>query len=210
MAGVGNRYSMDSSYDMPKNYDFPIEGDLLWPSGKLLQLQEFRFSSDFREKHHIIFLFPRQIVIAEQTESEKNVPWGFQDAGELYRYYTGGTRNEQAYGALDIARVELGLSTITTYVGIWISDSRGKNKRVFRAYGMGTPNSFVDLAERSVHQGIGRLRSDGLVKVRGINEYRNQLLHREIEQQFRRAAPQAEIVLKGEQMSPEDFHRVVG
>jgi len=49
--------------------------------------------------------------------------------------------------------------------------------------------------------------SHKLLKEKEINVYRSQLLYREVERQFRRAAPQVEIALVGEHMPEEDFRR---
>lgn len=210
----GNRYSMDGSYDMPKDYDFPVSSELLWPEGKLLQLQYLGCSSHLGDTHlrgktHIVYLLPRELVIAVETESEMNPPWEPEGMGDLYRFYTGGTKEAVAYDAKGITRVELKLSAMATEMGIWATDRNGRTKKVFVTYGMGIPNTFVDLAARSVQLGIGSPRPDGFFRRRGMTEYANQLLYREVEKQFRRAAPQAEVVLTGHHMSPEEFRRVI-
>jgi len=199
---------MDGSYDLIWNLKFPIDGDKLWPKGILLQLQRLAFSSHFREKRHIIILARGRLVIAEQTTADPDLPYGILDDGEAYRFYTGGTRNDKVYDSARITKVELGLSLANMGIGIWARNDMGKEKRIFKSQGIGMPKTLKDVADESIRQGIGRPRHK-LLKLKEINVFRSQLLYREVERQFRRTAPQADVILIGDHMPEEDFRRIM-
>jgi hypothetical protein len=208
MTNGGGTYSIDGSYDLVWDGRFPIDGNLLWPKGRLLQLQRLAFSSHLLERRHIIFLTPGKLVIAEQTKADPDLPYGVLDDGKGYRFYTLGTRNEKEYDSASISKVELGRSLNNMGIGIWTWDDRRRSKKIFKAHGMGVPKALEDVADESIRQGIAR-PTPKFLEEKEINVFRSQLLYREVERQLRRVAPQAEIVLVGEHMPEEDFRRII-
>ncbi len=210
---TGNRYSMDGSVDLPVDFDLPIDSQSLWPQGKRLQLQWLGSSeqpgqSPLATPRHIVYLHPDRLVIAVEAEPEKNVPWGPDSCGNPYRFYSGGTKDERVHAATRISKVELNRSWNPRFA-IWVKDDDWRPRLAFIAYGIGTPTTFAELARRSIELGIGKPRPSGMFRVRGAEWYSQQLLYKDIETKFRKVAPQAEVVLKGDHMSIEDFRRVV-
>jgi hypothetical protein len=199
---------MDGSYEFVWDKRFPANGDSLWPNGKLLQLQRFGFSSSFREKRHIVVLTPMKLVIAEQPERDPDLPWGVLDDGSGYRFYNGELKNEEDFDTANLTKLELMSTLANQGIGIWAQNDVGKSKRVFRAQVMTLSKVLKDVAEESLAQGIGK-PGHSLIPEKGVAILRRQLLHREVERQFKKAAPQIEVVLLGEQMPEEDFRRII-
>ena len=208
MAREGNRYSMDGSYELNWDKRFPIDGDSLWPAGKLLQLQRFSFSSNFRYKRHIVILTSKKLLVAEQPERDPDLPRTELDDGSGYRFHNGELTNEQDYDTINLTKLELMNTLANQGIGIWVADETGKSKRVFRAQVMAMSKVLKDVAEESLGQGIGK-PSHRLIPGKDVFVFRQQLLYRVVERQFRKAAPQIEIVLMGEQMPEEDFRRII-
>lgn len=208
MASEGNHYSMDGSYELNWDKRFPIDGDSLWPAGKLLQLQRFSFSSSFREKRHIVILTSRGLVIAEQPKRDPDLPWGILDDGSGYRFYNGELRNEEHYDTSNLTKLELMSTLANQGIEIWARNEAGKSKRVFRAQVMAMSKALKDVAEESLRQRIGKPIPE-LKPEKYAFVFRQQLLYRVVERQFRKAAPQIEVVLMGEQMPEEDFRRII-
>ncbi len=208
MVSGGNRYSMDGSYELNWDKRFPVDGDTLWPVGKLLQLQRFSFSSSFREKRHIVMLTSGELVVAEQPERDPDLPWGVLDDGSGYRFYNGELRNEEHYDTGNLTKLELMNTLANQGIGIWATNEAGKSKRVFRSQGIGASKVLNDIVEESLRQGVGK-PVPTLIPEKGVRVFRQQLLYRIVERQFRKTAPQIEVVLMGEQMPEEDFHRII-
>lgn len=210
MTNNGNRYSTDGSYDFSWDHTFPVDGDILWPKGKLLQLQRLRWNAHFRERSLVVSLFPDELEIGELDDPELDSPSSDQPPSdwEFYRFYSGEIVNGQSYDVSSIEKIELGLSWVTWGIAIWVRGERGKAKRVLKAGDTGVPKVIKEVADESVRQGVGR-PSPKLVKPREMYLYRRQLLHRIIERQFRRCASCVEMSLVGEHMPEEVFRRIV-
>ncbi len=208
MVRGGNRYSTDGSYDFSWDRKFPVDGSLLWPKGTCLQLQRLAFSSHFRERLHIVFLFTDKLVISEQTEPDPDLPLGILNDGSGYRFYSGGLFNSREYNVSSIEKVELGLTAVTMGLAIWTRNESGKTKRIFKSQGIGIPQVIEDVADESLRQKIVE-PSPRLLKTKEVGVYRTQLLYRILERQFRKCSPRAGIDLVGEQMPEEDFMRLL-
>ena len=130
------------------------------------------------------------------------------DDGSGYRFYNGELRNEQDYDTSNLAKLELMSTLANQGIGIWARNEVGKPKRVFRAQVMAMSKVLKDVAEESLRQGIAK-PSPKLTHGKDAFVFRHQLLYRVVERQFRKAAPQIEVVLMGERMPEEDFRRII-
>jgi len=212
MADQGNRYSMDGSYDLAWDRTFPIDGDRLWPSGKLLQLQRMAFSSHFRERRHIILLTSRKLIVAEQPVRDPDLPWGILNDGSGYRFYNGDLREQVEYNTTSLTKLELRDSSVGHGLEIWALTDATKAKRVFWAKAIASSKVLKDLADESIRQGIASPNPSPnplLAPMKGRAIFERQLLDKILERQFKRAAPGVEVTQHEDQMPDEDFRRII-
>lgn len=210
MTRRGNKYSTDGSYDFQWDHTFPVDGDILWPKGKLLQLQRLRWNAHFRERNYVVSLFPDELVIGELEDPELDSPWTDQlpFGWEFYRFYCGELVNEQSFDVSNIEKIELGLAWVTWGITIWARREGDKAKRVLKAGDTEVPRVIKEVADESVRQGVAQ-PAPKLVRNREMYLFQRQLLHRTIERQFQRCASHVEIDLVGEHMPEEVFRRIV-
>ena len=207
MTNGGNRYSTDGSYDLLWDRRFPIDGDRLWPSGRLLQLQRLQFSAPIREPRHIIILTKERLTIAEQL-ADVDPPWGLLDDGNGYRFYNGELKNEHVFDNTSIVKVALMNSFSDTGLAIRVNTDEGKTNKVFRSYGIGLSRVQLDVMDESIRKGVVD-PGHALIPQKALYKFHYRFVYRQLERQFRRGVPQAEYVLKGDIMPLEDFARIV-
>jgi len=209
VTGSGNRYSVDGSYDLVWDGRFPVDGDLLWPNDVLLQLRHFAFSSHFIERRHILTLTSNRLTIAEESKPEDDESFDVLDMGEGYRFLVGVMENERSYEPWGVTRVELLRSIVSQGIGIYVQDERRQSKKVFRAQEVGISMAIVDVADAYLRKQGVEILGDRQTQRKEVYEFRGRLMYREIERQFRRVAPQAEFVLKGNHLPLESFQQVI-
>jgi hypothetical protein len=164
------------------------------------------FSSNFLERRHILILTSDRLTIAEEPEPAEEPD--MLDIGDGYRFYNGELMNERSYEPWRVARVELLRTLASQGIGVSVQDEQGKPKKVFRAQEVGLSNAMIKVADACLQQGIVSPKHR-LNPGKEAFVLRHQLMYREIERQFRRVAPQAEFVLKGDHLPAEVFQRVV-
>jgi hypothetical protein len=209
----GNEYSVDGSYDLAWNHDFPIEGDRLWPSGRLLQLQWLLTIADVAseavEWMHLFILEKTRAIVAD---AGKDCPFSLSDfhLGNGYKFCTGTMTRAREFSTMDIAQVMLEISTGEQRLSVKVKEGLAEKAKTYSFYNFPPSRALYDLAKSSISAGI-IAPTPKLSQTRAGEERLlvKQLMFREIQRQFKRAAPNAEIVLKGNHMPEGDFRRIV-
>lgn len=198
--------SADRSGQASNKQAFPLDGDSLWPKSKLLQLDIAIF-----KKRTIVILTKERLTIAEEEEVDDDSEALASNEAAMnmgYEFYDGRLLGESSYPALGIVKVALSPSILHTPIAIWVADDSGKASKVFKADAMGIPRSFMGIAKEAAKQGV-------LTEVtewwddRKIAFFAREILAKELERQFRRAAPQVEIEFRGGHLSDYDFRRLI-
>ena len=193
---------------MEENPKFPLSIEGLWPSGQLLQLQNFYVSNHQKSpvrRHPIMILTPLELIIASMDTPIQTTAMSISKSNpgkalvRVDRFYEGSLSHEYRYDARSIARVTLGKSFWDyNEVTILMGKENGKMKRILSVnLPQGIPMTLLALQLKAMKQ---RLMSPKQSK---------QFYLRMLGLQFARAAPQAEIIFKGEQMPEEQFRRIV-
>jgi hypothetical protein len=104
--------------------------------------------------------------------------------------------------------VELSTSVMTESVAVWVQGADGVVLRALKGTIMGLPSTVTNLVEAGVGRGIippdGRQLTTEKLRSIGIR-----VLVAEISKQFRKAAPQAEIRIRGELLSEDVQGRLI-
>lgn len=190
----------------------PINGDDLWPSNILLQIQRFSDGLGLNSvvrKRPILILERDKFTIATQKKPDPDLPYPTLDDNSGFRFYQGSLSNEYCIDVNRIGQVIIGVSGIS---GITIKerDEKGKLKKIFRSQAYGTPLIFFEIVKTALEIGILEKPQK---KWWGIRDYKKilseQIFRREVKRQIQRVSQGAEIILKGEQISEDDFKRII-
>lgn len=184
----------------------PIDGDALWPQGKLLQIEYLNPGEvkrlSLRPRVYFVFLTRSQFTIAEQLNPEPMPLIRVSDEPLAYDFYDGPYAEVCSVDASEITKVIVSQSLLHNFMVVWARGPKGRNRRILclESRPWGIPRTIFSLVDEGIRRGIlGPHRATGLRAV----------FVREIERQFRRAAPQAEIILRGQQMPEEIFRKLV-
>jgi len=213
MSTEGNEYSVDGSYNLEWNHEFPVDGDLLWPSGKLLQLQWLltvgEVAAEATEWRHIFILERNKAIVADASEG---CPFSLYDfhSGKGYKFCAGAMTRVREFSTVDIERVVLKISAGESRFSIRVREGLAGKAKTYAFYNCPPSRALYDIAKASIVTKMIAPKPR-LTRTRVAEErlLMRQLLFREMQRQFRRAAPGAEIVLKGNHMPEEDFLRIV-
>lgn len=191
--------SQDHSISLPVNDNF------LWPSERLLQIQRLNAGEvkrlSLRPREYILFLTRDEFTVAEMLDKEPKPLIHVSDEPPLYEFYAGPTKVVSSYSTKDITKVVVSTSLLHNFMSIWVRTPGVRPRKVLCLETFpGIPRIISDLVNEGIKKGIlGSNRGVGL----------RAFFVREIEKQFRRAAPQADIILLGQQLSEETFHMLV-
>lgn len=120
----------------------------------------------------------------------------------VYDFYNGPIREVRSVDTKEITRVAISTSLLHNFLVVWAKGSKGRDRRILylESPPSGIPRTIFSLVDQGMKRGIlGPHRGTGLRAV----------FAREIERQFRRAAPQANVTLRGQQMPEEIFRKLV-
>jgi len=184
----------------------PVDGDTLWPQGKLLQIQYLNPGEvkrlSLRPRRYLLFLTRSQFTIAEQLNEEPMPLILASDEPIAYDFYDGPLREVSSFSTMEITRLAISTSLLHNFMVIWAKGPKGRDRRILclETPPYGIPCTILRLVDEGIRKGIlGPHRATG---VRAV-------FVREIERQFHRAAPQAEIVLSGQQLPEDVFRKLV-
>jgi hypothetical protein len=183
----------------------PINGDALWPPDRFLQIQRLNPGEvkrlSLRPRAYMLFLTRDEFTIAERADKEPMPLVYVSDEPPLYEFYMGPTRNVSSYGTRGITKVVVSTSLLHNFMSIWVRTPGERARKVLCLETFtGIPRTISDLVNEGIRNGI--LGSNRGVGLRAV-------FVREIERQFRRAAPQADVILRGQQLSEETFRKLV-
>ena len=210
----GNRYSTDESYELVWDGDFPIDGTLLWPKGRLLQLQWLmtlgEVMSEFAgEIRNMLILDKTRLTIARQGDDCPFSYTEFYDGG-AYEFCTGGMTPMSSHDAVSITRLRLKMGMDgQKRIGVSLEGDSMK-KYAYGFYNLPVSKAIWHVGEASIKTVIvAPTPRTLLTRKMEKRRFMEQLMCREIERQFHKAAPQAEIAMEGIHMPKEVFQRIV-
>jgi hypothetical protein len=184
----------------------PVDGDTLWPQGKLLQIQHLNPGEvkrlSLKSRVYLVLLTRGQFTIAEQLNPEAMPLIRVSEEPLAYDFYDGPLREVHSLDTKEITRVAISTSLLHNFMVVWARGPKGQKKRILclESHPSGIPHTIFSLVDEGMKRGIlGPHRATGLRAV----------FAREIERQFRRAAPQADITLRGQRMPEEIFRKLV-
>ena len=183
----------------------PVNDDFLWPPDKLLQIQRLNPGEikrlSLRPRDYVLVLTRDEFTVAEMLAKEPKLLIYVSDEPQLYEFYAGPTKVISSFRTRDFTRVVVSTSLLHNFVSIWVRTPGTRARKVLCLETFaGIPRTISDLVNEGIRKGI--LGSDRRVGLRAV-------FVREIERQFRRAAPQADIILRGQQLSEETFRKLV-
>ena len=184
----------------------PVDGESLWPPGRLLQIQYLNPGEvkriSLRPRNYALILTQSEFTIAEQIGAEPMPLIYVGDEPFCYDFYDGPITEVTAVDAKDITKVLISTSLLHNFMSVSAKTPRGRARKILclESPPIGIPRTILNLVSEGIRSGIlGPHRPAALRAV----------FVREIERQFRRAAPQAEIVLGGQQLSDGVFRKLV-
>lgn len=179
-----------------KSSRLPVKEANLWPPGELLRLEGLKYLGQSHAEG---------IPVAVLTQNELRIWTAIAPSGEPGRGYGFDMpicENITRIPTSDITRVAISHWGVTTVLRVWARVA-GRTRRILKMYFVeDLPSSIVELVQTAFNQGVVK---PGILNV----TYMHRFFEWELERQFKRAAPNATVVLRGRNRSGEDFSRLV-
>ncbi len=180
--------------------ELPAEESSLWPEGKLLQIEAI--CERLTQKDSTVLILTNNRL----TLGQRPMPSG--DDIVCYPFHEDQLAGERTYEAMRISRIAMAPSFLREPLSIWVRDDSGHEERIVKASMIGLPRTIVNVTKEGIRQAA--IPSNGRQWTpERVNTVCLQLLVKEMERQFRSAAPQAEIEVKGDQMDDGVFRKLV-
>lgn len=187
------------------NLPLPVSEEALWPPGELLHLGGYE-RVGWPSSYRVASLTMEELLVSVPKASEVDVddmPLDQIDLEEGYTFEGPNLKYSLRYQTSDITRVVISHWGVTSVLEVWIrTPERGKKKVLSMSFVEDFPRSLVVLARKVREQGTAN-------RVNWALQNERKIFDKELERQFRRAAPNASVVLKGRSISDEDFSWIV-